>query len=53
MSNQKKIGVWMDSQHATVPGSDGSNADTLTVLAHVTGEAISPSSSNKNENNQK
>jgi len=53
MSNQKKFGVWMDSQHATVVGSDDSETGTLTVLAHIDGEAISPSESNKNENNQK
>lgn len=43
----------MDSQHATVVGSDDSETGTLTVLAHIDGEAISPSESNKNENNQK
>ena len=53
MSNQKKFGVWMDTQHATVVGSDNSETDTLTVLAHVTGEVSSGSSSEKNENNQK
>lgn len=53
MTTQKKFGVWMDTQHATVVGSDNSEAGTLTVLAHVKGEPISPSPSNKNENNQK
>ena len=53
MSNQKKFGVWMDSQHATVVGSDDSEKGTLAVLAHIEGEAVSPSESNKNENNQK
>ncbi len=53
MSNQKRFGVWMDTQNATVVGSDGSEAGTLTVIAHVAGEAVSPSPSNKNENNQK
>ncbi len=53
MSNQKKFGVWMDTQHATVVGSDNNEAGTLTILAQVAGEAISPSPSNKNENNQK
>jgi hypothetical protein len=53
MTNQKKFGVWMDTQHATVVGSDDTEAGTLTVLAHITGEEVSPSSSNKNENNQK
>jgi stalled ribosome rescue protein Dom34 len=53
MSNQKKFGVWMDTQHATVVGSDNTETGTLSVLAHVNGEAVSPSPSNKNENNQK
>ena len=53
MTNQKKFGVWMDTQHATVVGSDDTEAGTLTVLAHINGEAVSPSPSNKNENNQK
>ncbi len=53
MSNQKKFGVWMDTQHATVVGYESAETETLTVLAHITGEAVSPSPSNKNENNQK
>jgi len=43
----------MDTLHATVVGSDNSEAGTLAVLAHISGEAVSPSPSNKNENNQK
>ena len=53
MNNQKKFGVWMDTQHATVVGHENAEAETLTVLAHIEGEAVSPSPSNKNENNQK
>ena len=53
MSNQKKFGVWMDTQHATVVGSDNSEAGTLAVLAHVAGEAVTSSASEKNEHNQK
>ena len=53
MSNQKKFGVWMDTQHAIVVGIDNSEAGNLIVLAHVTGEVNSGSSSEKNENNQK
>ena len=53
MNNQKQFGVWMDSHHAVIVGSDDSEAGTLAVLAHVNGEEISPSPSNKNENNQK
>lgn len=53
MSNQKKFGVWMDTQHATVVGNDNSEGGTLIVLAHVTGDINSSNSSEKNENNQK
>ena len=54
MSNQKKFGVWMDTHHATVVGSDNSEAGTLTVLAHVKGEeGASISGSEKNDNNHK
>jgi hypothetical protein len=53
MTNQKKFGVWMDTQHATIVGSDNTETGTLTVLAHINGDEVSPSPSNKNENNQK
>ena len=53
MNNQKKFGVWMDTLHATVVGSDNTEAGTLTVLAHINGEEVSPGSGNKNLNNQK
>lgn len=54
MSNQKKFGVWMDTHHATVVGSDNSESGTVTVLAHVASEeSSSGSGSEKNENNQK
>ena len=43
----------MDTQHATVIGNDNSEAGTLIILAHVAGEAVSPSQSDKNEHNQK
>jgi len=52
MSNQKKFGVWMDTHHATVVGSDNSETGAVTVLAHVASEESS-SGSEKNENNQK
>jgi hypothetical protein len=54
MSNQKKFGVWMDTQHAIVVGSDDTEAGTLTVLAHIKGEeGSSISGSEKNDNNHK
>lgn len=53
MNNQKQFGVWMDTQHATVVGTDNSETGALTVLAHIKGEEASPGSGNKNLNNQK
>lgn len=53
MTNQKRFGVWMDTQHATVVGPNSSDTGALTVLAHINGDDVSPSASNKNENNQK
>lgn len=53
MNNQKQFGVWMDTQHATVVGSDNAETGALAVLAHITGEEASPGSGNKNLNNQK
>jgi stalled ribosome rescue protein Dom34 len=53
MINQKQFGVWMDTHHATVVGSENAETGTLVVLAHIKGDEVSPSSSNKNENNQK
>ncbi len=52
MANKNEFGVWMDSRNATIVGTDGSEANKLTVLGHVTGEEVSPNSSEKNSNNQ-
>jgi hypothetical protein len=52
MINQKQFGVWMDTHHATIVGSESAGTG-LTVLAHIKGEEVSPSSSEKNENHQK
>ena len=53
MINQKQFGIWMDTHHATIVGSGQAGTDELVIIAHVTGEEVSPSTSNKNENNQK
>ncbi len=53
MINQRQFGVWMDTQHATVVGSEDTETGALVVLAHISGEEVSPSPSNKNMNNQK
>ena len=51
MNNQNQFGVWMDNHQAVVVGSENAEAETLTVLAHVKGEVISPNSSEKTSNN--
>jgi hypothetical protein len=53
MINQKQFGVWMDTHHATVAGKENAETGALVILAHIKGEEVSPSPSNKNENNQK
>ncbi len=40
----------MDSHHAAVVGSNNTEDGSLTLMAHVKGEIISPSSSEKNSN---
>lgn len=52
-NNKKQFGVWMDTHHATVVGSENTETGALVVLAHIKGEEVSSSPSNKNENNQK
>ena len=51
MNNQKQFGVWMDNHQAVVVGNAGTEAETLTVLAHVKGEISSSNSNEKNSNN--
>ena len=53
MTNQKQFGVWMDTHHATIVGSQNAESGILTVLAHVKGEEVSPSPNNNHENSQK
>lgn len=43
----------MDTQHATVVGYNNSESEKLAILAHVAGEEVSSSPSEKNEHNQK
>ncbi len=51
MANKKQIGVWMDTQQATIVGrlEEGGNIEMLGV---VNGEANSSNSSEKTGNNQ-
>ena len=53
MNKQRKFGVWMDTLHATVVGHEDAESKTLKVLAHIKGEAVKSSPSEKNEHNQK
>jgi stalled ribosome rescue protein Dom34 len=51
MNNQKQFGVWMDNHQAAVVGSENTEGEPLTVLAHVKGEIIAPNSNENNYNN--
>lgn len=53
MSNQKHFGVWMDTQHATVVGSDNEQPATWTVIAHVEGKDVSINTNDRTESNQR
>jgi len=51
MSHQKKFGVWMDTQHATVVGSEDSEGKSFTLIGHVDAEA-NTATAERNSNNQ-
>ncbi|MGZ8553991.1 MAG: hypothetical protein ACXWV8_11330 [Chitinophagaceae bacterium] len=53
MTNQKQFGVWMDTHHATVVGTEIDGTGPLVIIAHTKGEEVSPNSNEKNENNHK
>ena len=53
MSNQKKFGVWMDTQQATIVSSDNQASDSLVIIAHINGEVVTHNTSEKNEHNDK
>jgi stalled ribosome rescue protein Dom34 len=53
MTNQKQFGVWMDTHQATIVGSENAETGQLVIVARVKGEEVSPSPSQKNEQNQK
>ncbi len=53
MNNQKQFGVWMDTHHATVVGSESGEAGKLVIIAHIKGEEATQNSSEKNENNHR
>lgn len=51
MNTQKNYGVWMDNHQATIVGSENPEGESLSVLAHIKGENISPNSNEKTSNN--
>jgi len=51
MNNQKQFGVWMDGHHATVVANSNTENGSWVLVAHVTGEEISQSFSEKSSNN--
>jgi stalled ribosome rescue protein Dom34 len=53
MTSQKQFGVWMDTQAAIIVGKEQPEDETITVLATINGEKISPNSSEKTGNNEK
>ena len=53
MINQKKFGVWMDTQQATIVSSDNQASDSLVIIAHINGEVVTHNTSEKNEHNDK
>jgi len=53
MNNNKQFGVWMDTHHATIVGSENKDSDDLTVLAHVKGEDSAQYSNETHAQNHK
>jgi len=52
-NNDKKYGVWMDTQHASVVKMASEEEEKHRVLAHITSEEVTPHANENNENNQK
>ena len=52
MNNQNKFGVWMDTHHATIVGSEKNDQGNFVVVGHVKGEGVAPNSNEKNAQNQ-
>jgi stalled ribosome rescue protein Dom34 len=50
MTNQKQFGVWMDTHHAAIVGTENEDLEKLVLLAHVNGEEVSPNTNEKNSN---
>ena len=51
MNNQKQFGVWMDTQTAVIVGKEQPEAESVSILASVTGEKASSNSSEKTSHN--
>jgi hypothetical protein len=52
MIKERKFGVWMDSQHATIVGESPMQPGNPEILGHVKSEVVSSNSSEKSSNNQ-
>jgi hypothetical protein len=53
MITQRKFGVWMDTEHATIARTVDHNPGTLEIVAHINREEVATTPLNKNENRQK
>ncbi len=53
MTNQKQFGLWMDTHNAIIVGNENGESGALVIIAHIKGEEVSPTPSQKNEHNQK
>ena len=52
MTNQKQVGVWMDSHNAIIVGTNGEQDAPLTVIGHAKGEVTQSNSNEKTAHNQ-
>ncbi|HMK03753.1 MAG TPA: hypothetical protein VK489_06160 [Ferruginibacter sp.] len=53
MINQRKFGVWMDSEHATIVRTVDHKPGALEIIAHINREEVAATPLNKYENKQK
>jgi stalled ribosome rescue protein Dom34 len=53
MIQKKQFGVWLDTQNATIVGTENTETGELVILAQTKGVELTQNSSEKNENNDK
>jgi stalled ribosome rescue protein Dom34 len=51
MNNNKQFGVWMDTHHATIVGSENPESENFQILANVEADRLT-ANSERNANNQ-